>query len=264
MARKLKRSGVAGRKSGTGRRRSEGVSLDAFATETLRLFVRAMVRGGYSGAELVSAIKAEVDANPPSVRPAGRGGRPDSDDAAHILTLWSRDPDYLTPNGSLRPIPALGPPPSIEALLARVSPRLTFDEVWTQLNRTSTLQQIGDLYVPSREAVIYLADPRQLSSHNLRVLNAALHTLEHNFTNGLSEPWYERSAQQAAFPVDAVTGYLEGSIGRAMEFLKAEDSIAERIAARAPSPQPRCRLSINLFYTVLDEEEGDAEREERS
>ena len=222
--------------------------------ETARLFVRAMIRGGYSGADLVAAVKAEVAANPPHVRPTGKGGRPDFDDTAHILTLWSRDPDYLEPNGSLRPIPARGPAPSIEALVAKITPPLNFDEAWAQLESTSTLQQVGTLYAPRREAVIYLADPQHLSSHNLRVLNSALHTLEHNFTSGLSEPWYERSAQQTSFPISAVSAYLEESIGRGMEFLKAEDAITLRMSRVAPRTEPRCRLSVNLFYTVLDAE----------
>lgn len=260
MARKCRPSDVT-RRTSTRRGRTSVAPLDAFATETIRLFVRAMVRGGYSGAELVEAVKAEVDSNPPSVRPTGSGGRADFDDAAHTLTLWSRDPDYLSANGSLRPISARGPAPSIEALVAKLSPRISFDAVWTQLSRTSTLQQVGDLYVPCREAIIHLADPQQLSSHNLRVLNSALHTLEHNFTKGLSEPWYERSAQQAAFPVDAVAPYLKDSIERGMEFLKAEDTIALRIADSASPIQPRCRLTVNLFYTVRDAEDDDVPKE---
>jgi hypothetical protein len=248
----------------TGRRkslRSSGARLDRFANETLRLFVRAMIRGGYSGTDLVKAVKSEVAANPPDVHPTGRGSRLDFDDAAHVLTLWSRDPDYIEPNGSLRPIRARGPAPSVEALVTKITPPLTFEEAWSQLERTSTLQQIGELFVPRREAIIHLADPQQLSSHNLRVLNSALHTLEHNFTRGLEEPWYERSAQQAAFPVSAVTSYLEDSIQRGMEFLKAEDAVTLRLSHDAPPTEPRCRVSVNLFYTVLDAQ-GDDEHDQ--
>jgi len=264
MARKPRSTGGIQRATRTRRRYAAGAPLDAFANETIQLFVRAMVRGGYSAAALESAVKAAVESSPPSVRPTGSGGRPDFDDAAHILTLWSRDPDYLSPSGSLRPVPVRGPAPSIEALAEKVSPPLTFEEAWTQLSRTSTLQQVGELYVPRREALIHLGDPQQLSSHNLRVLNCALHTLEHNFMNGLSEPWYERSVQQAVFPVDAVAGYLESSIQRSMAFLKAEDAIASRIAESASPTQPRCRLNLNLFYTLRDAEACDRQDKDRS
>jgi hypothetical protein len=49
-----------------------------------------------------------------------------------------------------------------------------------------------------------------------------------------------------------------------MEFLKAEDAITLRISNSTTAAQPRCRLSVNLFYTVLDVEDGDKQNRDCS
>jgi hypothetical protein len=133
-----------------------------------------------------------------------------------------------------------------------VSPRLTFAEGWSQLARTSTLQAVGKRYVPRDEAIIYLGDRQLLAANTLRFLNACLQNLEHNLQKGASEPWYLRSAQHADFPSNAVDGYLQESIQRGMQFLRAEDTVMLRVAKTAARTQERRRVSVNLFYTVLD------------
>ena len=227
-------------------------SPDNFAQETIDLFTRVMIRAGYLPSTVAKGVQAAAARVPKTVRPDTRGSRPDLADAGHILTLWAQDPDYLLPNGALRAIPARGPAPSIEALVARASPRLTFAEGWSQLARTSTLQAIGKRYVPRDEAIIYLGDRQLLAANTLRFLNACLQNLEHNLQKGVSEPWYLRSAQHADFPSDAVDGYLQESIQRGMQFLRAEDTVMLRIGKATARTQERRRVSVNLFYTVLD------------
>ena len=227
-------------------------SLDTFAQETIDLFTRVMIRAGYLPTTVAKGVQAAAARVPKTVRPDTQGSRPDLADAGHILTLWAQDPDYLLPNGALRAIPARGPAPSIEALVSRVSPRLTFAEGWSQLARTSTLQAVGKRYVPRDEAIIYLGDRQLLAANTLRFLNACLQNLEHNLQKGASEPWYLRSAQHADFPSDAVEGYLQESIQRGMQFLRAEDTVMLRVAKTRPRTPERRRVSVNLFYTVLD------------
>jgi hypothetical protein len=252
MRRKSGRSGAA-RAESYRSRRAFPAALDAFARQTVELFARIMIRAGYSRAAIARAVKTAAVSIPQSVRATARGSRADLADAGHILTLWAQDPDYLLPNGTLRPIPARGPAPSIEALVARVTPRLTFQEGWSQLDRTSTLRRVGTRYVPRDEAIIYLGDRQLLAANTLRVLNACLQNLEHNAERGASEPWYLRSAQHADFPLAAVNGYLDESIQRGMQFLKAEDGVMLRVAKTAPSTRQRRRVSVNLFYAVLDD-----------
>jgi hypothetical protein len=227
-------------------------SFDSFAGQTVELFTRVMIRAGYSRAALATAVKTTAASIPRTVRPAAQGSRPDFADAGHILTLWAQDPDYLLPDGALRPIPARGGSPSIEALVARVRPRLTFKEGWAQLNRTSTLRSVGRRYVPQDEAIIYLRDRRLLAANTLRFLHTCLQNLEHNFEQGTTEPWYLRTAQHTDFPLIAVEGYLDESIERGMQFLKAEDAVMLRVAKGAPPGQERRRVSVNLFYSVLN------------
>src|SRR5262249_36577766 len=95
-----------------------------------------------------------------------------------------------------------------------------------------------------------------LAANTLRFLNACLQNLEHNAVRGVSEPWFLRSAQHADFPSGAVNGYLEESMQRGMQFLKAEDTVMLRIAKGAPARRDGRRLSVNLFYTVLDADDA--------
>lgn len=227
-------------------------SLDTFAQETVDLFTRVMIRAGYLPSTVAKGVQSAAARVPKTVRPDTQGSRLDLADAGHILTLWAQDPDYLLPSGALRPIPARGPAPSIEALVARVSPRLTFAEGWSQLERTSTLQAVGKRYVPRDEAIIYLGDRELLAANTLRFLHACLRNLDHNLQKGASEPWYLRSAQHADFPTRAVNGYLQESIQRGMQFLRSEDTVMLRAAKAAAPSKERRRVSVNLFYTVLD------------
>jgi hypothetical protein len=217
-----------------------------------------MIRAGCSPTQIAATVTTAARSIPRKARANAKTSRPDFNDAGHILTLWSKDPEYLLPNGALRPIPARGPTPSIEALVARATPTLTFEEVWRQLDRTRTLDEVGELYVPVREALIYLSDPNLLAANTLRFLNVCLQNLDHNLERGSAEPWYLRSAQHADFPLDVVEEYLKASIERGMVFLRAEDDVMLRTASSAPATPHRGRVSVNLFYSVLDTEGAQA------
>ena len=239
---------------------ASGAPFDVFARQTIELFTRVMIRAGCSPSAIAMAVRTTARSIPRTVRSAAKASRPDFNDAGHILTLWSKDPDYLSANGALRPIPARGPAPSIEALVARASPTLTFEEAWAQLERTRTLEHVGGLYVPVREAIIYLSDPNLLAANTLRFLNVCLQNLEHNMVRGSSEPWYLRSAQHADFPLDLAEEYLKASVERGMVFLRAEDDVMLRIADGVPQTQHRGRVSVNLFYSVLDADSADSRK----
>ena len=234
--------------------RAADTPFDVFARQTVELFTRVMIRAGCSPAQIADTVRTASRSIPRKARVDAKASRPDFNDAGHILTLWSKDPDYLLPDGALRPIPARGPAPSIEALVARATPTLTFEEVWRQLDRTRTLEQVGEQYVPVREALIYLNDPNLLAANTLRFLNVCLQNLDHNMERGSSEPWYLRSAQHADFPLEVVDSYLKASIERGMVFLRAEDDVMLRTASSVPETPHRRRVSVNLFYSVLDTE----------
>jgi len=227
-------------------------AFEAFATQTIELFTRIMIRAGCSSSTIEKAVKNSGRLFAQTVRSTAKRSRVELNDPGHILTLWSQDPDYLSADGALRPVPARGVAPSIEALVERVTPPLTFAEAWEQLERTRTLQQVGELYVPREEAIIYLRDPELLAANTLRFLNVCLQNLEHNVERGSSEPWYLRSAQHADFPLDCVSEYLDASIKRGMEFLKAEDVVMLRVANDRAEVSQRRRVSVNLFYSVVD------------
>jgi hypothetical protein len=228
---------------------TDGLPLDKLAIETGQHCLWTIVRAGYSKSALAAAIQGWLADVPPSVRPQGTGGRIDSDDIAHVFTLWNRDPDYLFANGLPRPIPLRGPAPSIEALYARVRPQVTFEEAHDSFLRTNALDRVGDLYVPNRDALIYFGDPQLASAHALRMLHLAALNSEHNANpDRQGQPWYERIADSPHFPVADVDVFMGGSIKRAMEFLKGEDTVMERHANNAEPGMPVGRVSVSLFY----------------
>ena len=97
------------------------VPLDAVGREALELFARALARCGFAPTEAARALKHICEHLPPTLGRHGTGSSTQSDDAAHVLTLWFTEPEYVT-DGQPRPLFLRGAPSSIENLVRRIQP----------------------------------------------------------------------------------------------------------------------------------------------
>jgi hypothetical protein len=80
---------------------------------------------------------------PPRVGGGRLGSGCSADEAAHVITLWYMDSEYLGAHSRPVPLRLHGPAPSIEALIKRVNPRLSIAGVLDYLNAAKTLKKEG-------------------------------------------------------------------------------------------------------------------------
>src|ERR1700735_5391350 len=81
-----------GRAKGSQRRR---IPLDPEGREALELVARAFARCGFAPSDTAHTFKQLCDELPGTLGRHGTGSSDQSDDAAHVLTLWFTEPEYL-------------------------------------------------------------------------------------------------------------------------------------------------------------------------
>jgi hypothetical protein len=123
------------------------------------------------------------------------------DAAAHMLTLWFAEPEYLDARGNPRTLPLRGPGLSLERLAARVDRLVDANRVLRYLSELGAVRRVGARYVPRDRFVCLRGSGEPYHSRSLRVLRAMLRTLEHNSAPERSTPgWLERVAMNPHFP----------------------------------------------------------------
>src|SRR5450631_3191029 len=153
----------------TARRRCSpkgGIPLDPVAREALECVARVFARCGFAPVETARLFKYLCDRLPAGLGRHGAGSSTQSDDAAHVLTLWFTEPEYLQ-DGQPRPLFLRGAAPSIEALVRHIQPGPTVNAVMQFLLATRALRRIGRRYVPRARTVRHRGSPRSQSAHSL-------------------------------------------------------------------------------------------------
>ena len=72
-----------------------GIPLDPVGQEALELLARVFARCGFEPAATAQAFVEIGDRVPAALGRNGTGSSTQSDDAAHVLTLWFTEPEYL-------------------------------------------------------------------------------------------------------------------------------------------------------------------------
>lgn len=235
-------------------------TLDPRAGEALSGVVRLLVGCGFPPKDIEKeAVKACREV-PKSWVQQSKTTVPEVERAAHTLTLWFSDPEYLDSSGNPRPLPIRGPGPSLESLSCRVDPGLDVEEVLRHLLRGSVLRRVKTGYVPRDRMLLIRGFGSLYHSRSLRTLLAVLSTLDHNRQPRRSSAWFERFAVNPRIPVSQVPGFDQRLRRRGKAFIVETDAdllACER--ARKPNeptvcvgvgayrfeehPQPRARPS---------------------
>jgi len=228
-----------------GRVPAPGVPLDSLASQTLRLVARAFLRCGYSASELAARFKAYAQNPPRSLRTNGRGTRLDIHDSAHVLTLWSTDPEYVDAYGRPRALPLRGSAASIESLVQRVSATLSAEDALDLLLDTDTVKKPGENTFPTP---IRAASPtvQDAKHHHLRILNALVRNFEFNSKLKVGDlSWPQRVAECPDFPAKELGAFISEFDERTVATLDAEDHTMTRIAQKGGKDVRRVRATVH-------------------
>ena len=141
---------------------------------------------------------------------------------ARILTGWFTDPEFTSPDGK----PKTLSPVSFEILLKCYAGDLPHTAVRKEMIKHGLVEELdgGHLRVLHRDFVYSSLDPEII-----RQMGIALHdhatTLDHNLDEDRSgKPRFERLADNARIPADAVDEFQAFVEARGMEFLKEVDT----------------------------------------
>ena len=182
-------------------------------------------------------------------------------DAAHLLTLWFRDREFLNTGGTPRPLPLRGRGPSLDRLIRRVNPALPVTEVTRYLVRAGAVRRVRQGYVPVRHALSLrrLYGPQRARA--LRPLVSILRTLEHNMKPMSEvEGWFEWIAENPSVPVRALQK-LDAKLDRyGMNLLRAFDIDMLQEEETRKAGEPTVRLGIGIYRFEDREEQRKAER----
>jgi hypothetical protein len=224
-----------------------GIPLDPVGQEALELLARVFARCGFAPAATAQAFVEIGDRVPAALGRNGTGSSTQSDDAAHVLTLWFTEPEYLL-EGKPRPISLRGATPSIENLVRRIQPGPTVDAVMQYLLATRTLRRVGRKYVPRARAVRHRGSPRSQSARSLRILLGLLRNIEHNARPRRAGPsWPEFTADCPQFPVRLRPAFDVRAEKEALAVTRQKDAEMRRAESGRRANEPTVPLSFGVY-----------------
>jgi hypothetical protein len=223
------------------------IPLDPVAREALDRVARVFARCGFAPVETARLFKYLCERLPPGLGRHGAGSSTQSDDAAHVLTLWFTDPDYLQ-HGQPRPLFFRGTAPSIETLVRRIQPGPSVGAVMEYLLATRTLRRIGRRYVPRARAALHRGSPRSQSARSLRILLGLLRNIEHNARPRSAGPsWPEFTADCPQFPVRLRAAFDTRALKEALEMTWQKDAEMRRAESSRRPGEPTVPLSFGVY-----------------
>jgi hypothetical protein len=224
-----------------------GIPLDPVGREALELLARAFARCGFAPAETAQAFGQISERLPATLGRHGVGSSTQSDDAAHVLTLWFTEPEYLL-DGDPRPLYLHGAAPSIENLVRRIQPGPTVDAVMDYLLATRALRRIGRRYVPRARAVRHRGSPRSQSARSLRILLGLLRNVEHNARPRRAGPsWPEFTADCPQFPIRLRAAFDVRAEKEALAMTRQKDAEMRRAESGRRTSEPTVPLSFGVY-----------------
>jgi hypothetical protein len=224
-----------------------GIPLDPVGREALELLARVFARCGFAPAATARAFAKISERLPTALGGHGTGSSTQSDDAAHVLTLWFTEPEYLV-DGEPRPLYLHGATPSIENLVRRIQPGPTVDAVMDYLLATRALRRIGRKYVPRARAVRHRGSPRSQSARSLRILLGVLRNVEHNARPRRAGPsWPEFTADCPQFPIRLRAAFDVRAEKEALATTRQKDAEMRRAESSRRPGEPTVPLSFGVY-----------------
>ena len=247
--------------NGSGSRRGSGIKerIAPAAIEVLERIARVLRGTGVTPRQMRDAF-VRICRNLP---PPSKTDRKATEiiDAAHLLTLWFRDREFLNTGGTPRPLPLRGRGPSLDRLIRRVNPALPVTEVTRYLVRAGAVRRVRQGYVPVRRALSLRRVYGPQRARALRPLVSILRTLEHNMKPMSEvEGWFEWIAENPSVPVRALQK-LDAKLDRyGMNLLRAFDIDMLQEEETRKAGEPTVRLGIGIYRFEDREEQPKAER----
>jgi Family of unknown function (DUF6502) len=231
------------------------VEWERHAQEASDLFVRILARGGCSPEQIAEFVLESCRRIPSDWKAQAREAIAAMDAAAHALSVWFADPDYVDGRGLPRALPMRGDS-SLESLCRRAAPELDSEAVLRHLVRPSEVLQTGDRYLPRDRVLWFRGAGSSQHSRTMRTLLAALGTLENNSQPEETTPGrYEVFAVNAHVPCSGVPAFQERLRRRADQWLVETDHDLMQVVADALPEEPRTCIGVDIFQF---EEKGPA------
>lgn len=232
-----------------------GSPLDEQARQILARVVRILQWCGYAPGEIGREALNASQSMPALMPQISDVGAQDARAAAHLLTLWFSDPEYLDSSGSPRQLPLRGARGSLEAVLRQVDAKVEVEKVLAYLLERGTLRRIGKRYVP-RERIVFSppGESRADVARCMRILSAILKTLEHNRLRDPSttRPWFEVSAYNLAFPRSARDAFDRYVRRYGSQFAEQFDTYMHRQERGRAPDEPTVPLGIGVYIFEED------------
>ena len=205
---------------------------------------RASVMSGLTRKEVQRLLTETSDAATPDGERYNR--------AARVLTAWTRDPDFLDPNGEPLPLDPQEGATGFASLVRRHSGDVPARAVLDELLRVGAVRRRDDgrldlvtrAYVPQTSA----ADKVEILGSDVADL---INTIDHNIEHGDTDPRFQRKVMYRNIPAAVLPEFKKLSSTQAQALLERLDKWFA--AQRAPDPPdpldpPRARVGMGIFY----------------
>jgi hypothetical protein len=226
--------------------------LGSLAQEALERFVATLERCGLNRMQIAQEFSGSGRAsrNKPTL-PVGP--RLELPEAAHLITLWCSDPNYVDGNGEPLALPAKGAHRSLQALLRRVRSEHPDKEIIDYLHHMGAIRRTRGLFSLTRRWLFVRGVPGSAEARTLRELVGMLKTLEHNLAAPASESgWFEFMAFNPNFPVRELPAFDQFLRRDGLGLLrKADHFLEQRESARKPG-EPTVWVGLSLHQVQQD------------
>ncbi len=220
----------------------------ALALEAIDRFARVIALTGMSREQMAYAFHEASARVPASLLKSGQTLERELVDAAHVLTLWLSDPNYLDKTGEPVRIPSRGDAPSLNALIQRVNPDLGFDQVVNYLTRTGSMIKVGNRYKAKTRSMSFGGDPELAYAHGLQAVLGMLRTIENNaLPKKNARVWFENFAENPRFPA-RLQGQFDARLRRlGIDFLRRLDADMQRAEQLRRPGERTVRMAVGLY-----------------
>jgi hypothetical protein len=227
------------------------VEAKAIAREAIDRFARVLALTGMSREQMAYVFREACARAPKSLLKSGQLLERELVDAAHILTLWLSDPNYLDQYGEPLRIRSSGALPSLYALSKRLNPELKLDRMVKYLVRTGSVTRVGQRYVVRQRNVSFSSDPELAYAHGLQAVLGLLRTIEDNALPKKNQRlWLENMTGNPRVPARLRTEFDTKLCRLDMDFLNRMDADMQRAEQARPPGEPTVRLKVGLYQYV--------------
>jgi hypothetical protein len=245
-------------------RRPQASIVSSTSLEAVGRFVRILARCGATPPDIVRAVRAAARRIPARWALPARAVPGEIDDgAAHVLTVWFSELNYLDAAGRPLSLPLKGASRSFATLVRSVDSSLDPRDVLEYLLRQGAIRRQGRRFVP-RGRTLQFRTPLspELLRHTLRALTNMLGTLENNVQpKRITRFCFEYTAENPRFPARAREELGDRVKRLGTEVLSRLDAYMRRREVTRRPGEPTMHVGIGMH---LWEDSGRSDRAYRA